>query len=125
MGLILLRFALAFCEFDQGFRAVTGISGTSWAACFFGLLAIVMGVALLIGFLTPVAGAFASLGYLANGLSFFISADPNGHSNALSILNLFVMSLALVLLGPGAFSVDARLFGHREIVIPDGGRPRL
>jgi hypothetical protein len=28
------------------------------------------------------------------------------------------MSAAQVLLGPGAFSVDARLFGRREIVIP-------
>jgi hypothetical protein len=33
------------------------------------------------------------------------------------------MSLALVLLGPGAFSLDARLFGRREIIIPVGRRP--
>jgi hypothetical protein len=32
------------------------------------------------------------------------------------------MSAALVLLGPGAFSLDARLFGRREIIIPEGGR---
>jgi hypothetical protein len=28
------------------------------------------------------------------------------------------MLLALILIGPGAFSVDARLFGRREIIIP-------
>jgi hypothetical protein len=33
------------------------------------------------------------------------------------------MSFALVLLGPGAISVDARLFGRQEIIIPDGRRP--
>jgi hypothetical protein len=30
-----------------------------------------------------------------------------------------VISIALVCLGPGAFSLDARLFGRREIIIPD------
>ncbi|MFZ6760920.1 hypothetical protein ACO0K9_27255 [Undibacterium sp. Ji50W] len=29
-------------------------------------------------------------------------------------------ALALALLGPGAYSVDARLFGRRVIVLPDG-----
>lgn len=33
------------------------------------------------------------------------------------------MSLALLMLGPGAFSLDARLFGRREIIIPEGRRP--
>jgi hypothetical protein len=30
-----------------------------------------------------------------------------------------------MLLGPGALSVDARLFGRREIVIPHQPQPRL
>ena len=29
-----------------------------------------------------------------------------------------IMAAAIVFLGPGAFSVDARLFGRREIIIP-------
>jgi hypothetical protein len=32
---------------------------------------------------------------------------------------------AIVLLGPGAFSVEARLFGRREIIIPQGSVPRM
>jgi hypothetical protein len=28
------------------------------------------------------------------------------------------MAVAVALMGPGAFSLDARLFGRREIVIP-------
>jgi hypothetical protein len=28
------------------------------------------------------------------------------------------MLVAVIVLGPGAFSVDARLFGRREIIIP-------
>ena len=46
----------------------------------------------------------------------------NNHINALAAFNLAAMSAALVLLGPGAFSLDARLFGRREIIIPEGGR---
>jgi hypothetical protein len=30
-----------------------------------------------------------------------------------------VIAAALVCLGPGAFSLDGRLYGRREIVIPD------
>ncbi|HEX6731189.1 MAG TPA: hypothetical protein VF074_14290 [Pyrinomonadaceae bacterium] len=36
----------------------------------------------------------------------------------LAIINLIVLSVAIALLGPGAFSLDARMFGRREITIP-------
>jgi hypothetical protein len=32
------------------------------------------------------------------------------------------MGLTIALLGPGAYSVDARLFGRREIVVPRARR---
>jgi hypothetical protein len=34
-----------------------------------------------------------------------------------------VMAAALACLGPGAFSLDARRFGRREIVVPHIPRP--
>jgi hypothetical protein len=30
------------------------------------------------------------------------------------------MSIAVVFLGPGAFSIDAYLYGRKEIIIPSG-----
>ena len=33
---------------------------------------------------------------------------------------LFLITAALGLLGPGAYSVDARLFGRRRVVLPEG-----
>lgn len=89
------------------------------------LFAIVVGLALLIGFLTPIAGASATLGSIILGVSMLLSADASKHSDSLAALDLAVMSIALVFLGPGAFSLDARLFGRREIIIPESRRPPL
>jgi hypothetical protein len=36
---------------------------------------------------------------------------------------MIITAAALALLGPGAFSLDGRLFGRREIVIPPSSRP--
>jgi hypothetical protein len=46
--------------------------------------------------------------------------EANNHISALTAFNLAAISAALVLLGPGSFSLDARLFGRREIIIPEG-----
>jgi uncharacterized membrane protein YphA (DoxX/SURF4 family) len=89
-----------------------------------GLFAVLLGLSLLVGFLTPVVGALAALGYLLYALSLAFAADPNKHLSAFTALDLSVISLALVLLGPGSLSMDARLFGRREIIIPEGGRSR-
>jgi len=40
----------------------------------------------------------------------------------LAALILIVDAAALALLGPGALSLDARLFGRREIIIPHDPR---
>ena len=48
------------------------------------------------------------------------TVEPNSNSCKFHAhLNLAIICIALALLGPGAFSVDARLFGRREIIIPD------
>jgi hypothetical protein len=52
------------------------------------------------------------------GGSPFLMTEANNHISALAAFNLAAISAALVLLGPGAFSLDARLFGRREIIIP-------
>lgn len=88
------------------------------------VLAIAVGLALLIGLLTPLAGAAAAIGYLATGVSTFLANGSDRQSQEFTAIALAVVSIALVLLGPGAFSLDARLFGRREIIIPDGRRPR-
>jgi uncharacterized membrane protein YphA (DoxX/SURF4 family) len=54
------------------------------------------------------------------GISQLLGPDHDNHAS--TDWCLAVISVALVLLGPGAVSLDARLFGRREIIIP--GPPR-
>jgi uncharacterized membrane protein YphA (DoxX/SURF4 family) len=98
-------------------------NGPAFTPWFSGLLAITVGLALLIGFLTPLAGAAAAIGYLVRGVSSFLATDLSQHSSAFIAVDLAAMSIALVLLGPGAFSLDAWLFGRRKIIIPEVRRP--
>ena len=123
MGLILLRIAVAMGAVTYGcipFIAAGDLSVLVWVG---GSLAIVVGLLLLIGFLTPFAGATAAIGFLIRGISELRPANAHQHSWPFTALCLAVMSIALVLLGPGALSLDARLFGRREIIIPEGRRP--
>jgi len=123
VGLLLLRVAVASNAIGQGLCALLRPNGTAPAAWALGLLAILAGLVFLAGILTPIAGFVLTFGFLSQGVALFLPADASKHGCAFAALNLAAMSLALALLGPGAFSVDARLFGRLEIVIPDGRRP--
>jgi uncharacterized membrane protein YphA (DoxX/SURF4 family) len=122
LGLILMRLTVALSAIAQ---AVTTLIGSpaqplSWAI---GVLEILVGAALLMGFLTPFAGASASLGNLAMGVSRLLTSGGNMHEKAAAAIYLSVISMAITLLGPGSSSLDARLFGRREIIIPETSRP--
>jgi uncharacterized membrane protein YphA (DoxX/SURF4 family) len=70
------------------------------------------GALLVAGFLTPFA-ALAAAGSLVVSLHSSTSPLPDH-----GLLSLMGGCVAVALLGPGAWSADARLFGRREIVIP-------
>jgi len=80
------------------------------------------GVCLLTGFLTPVVSiaiVILSLALTPYKVPIVAGNAPDG---TLAFFELIVMAAAIALLGPGAFSLDARLFGRREIVIPPSSR---
>lgn len=96
-------------------------SVVSWAV---GGLAVASGTSLILGFLTPVAGAFTALCFAGILLPWLPALTPTlVDTRTVAVLTL-VMNAALVLLGPGAFSLDSYLFGRREIVIPPDSRSR-
>jgi putative oxidoreductase len=74
------------------------------------LLATGAGLLLLAGLWTPIAGAMVALLELWKALS--QPVDPWTH------ILLGTVGAALAFIGPGAWSVDARLFGWKRIDIP-------
>ncbi len=82
-----------------------------------GLVAAASGASLLIGFLTPL-GVLAGLVAIGLALVWPSPACRALANGKLAGLLLGVFTAAVALLGPGAISVDARLFGRREISIP-------
>jgi hypothetical protein len=86
------------------------------------LLLAACGASLFIGFLTPVVSALAVVAILADTLSIPPVVAWSLLGGKLASPELVVMAAAIALLGPGAFSFDAYLFGRHEIVIPPASR---
>jgi uncharacterized membrane protein YphA (DoxX/SURF4 family) len=79
---------------------------------------IVIGALLLIGYRTPFAAGLAGLVSISTVFPWFPAPTPDLFEARAAALLATVIVSALVCLGPGAFSLDARRFGRREIVIP-------
>lgn len=87
----------------------------TWLA---GLLAMATSAGLLAGFLTPIAGFAAAFGSIGVALSLLPSPPSTMLGASPASWLVATMTATVVLLGPGAYSIDARLFGRREVVIP-------
>jgi uncharacterized membrane protein YphA (DoxX/SURF4 family) len=74
-----------------------------------GFIAIGVGSLLLAGLWTPVAGALQAI--IEAWITFGRGGTPSMH------LLLAALGVSLVMLGPGAWSLDARLFGRKRIDI--------
>ena len=86
------------------------------------MLGLLVGIALLLGILSPVAGALAALSHFSNCVSWLLASGTRAPGGVASAVDLAIMSTVVVLLGPGGFSLDAYFFGRREIIIPEAPR---
>jgi uncharacterized membrane protein YphA (DoxX/SURF4 family) len=98
-------FALLLWRCALSFALVEMLSGTPV------VIRSSVGLFLVLGVLTPIV---ASTGALMAIFEFCAVSN----ANVLLLILLVAHGIALALLGPGAYSIDARLFGRRVVVWP-------
>ena len=114
LGLLLLR-ALAGVTLIAQILSYVGSTKLSVLSLVVTALVLIIASCLLVGFMTPIAATVIGVGAIALAASHVFETNQTS-------LNLIVLPIAIALLGPGAFSIDARMFGRREILIPNTPR---
>ena len=103
-GLLLLRLL-------TGGGLLYGGIGSAWSASHLAMVPPVIaaggGVLLLAGLYTPLAGVVAAIAE-----AWVAFAHPG---NVWAPIGLMSLGLSLAMIGPGAWSIDARLFGRKQI----------
>ncbi len=108
VGLLLMRLVAGTAFVARALAIMHGGPSIAVAAV---LPAIVAGLCLLVGLWTPIAGSCVA----AIGLWFASTSVEDPLANLL----LATIGAAQALVGPGAWSIDARLFGWKRIDIRD------
>jgi uncharacterized membrane protein YphA (DoxX/SURF4 family) len=104
---------------EAGLAIAGGHSLLHLAAAFVAALA---GLSLIVGLLTPVVSALLAAG--ATGILLGLHAEVlRLLDTPMALFEFVVMAAVVVILGPGATSIDAHLFGRREVAIRDEHPP--
>lgn len=106
IALLLLRMALGVLLLDGVLGPIAKLDSAwlllaPWAVAF----------GLWLGLLVPIVAALAVLIELSTWLS---------GAGSIQVVHLCAIldAVALILLGPGAYSLDARFFGRRQVILP-------
>jgi len=85
-----------------------------------GLLLLSSGIFLILGLMVPaVSIMMTGLELVAAYISLTVADPLQGKEfGSIALLLLASISIALFLLGPGAYSIDARIYGRKRIFIP-------
>jgi putative oxidoreductase len=111
----LLRISLGIALIYFGISGLSSLSVT--VALAQRLVAAVGGILLLVGLWTPVMGTLVAF----SEIWFALSQYSLSHQDTWIHISLAVLSVCVAMLGPGAWSVDAHLFGRKRF---DIGRNR-
>jgi len=104
-GLLLLRMVIAFALVYQ--VTVTLPTGHSPQSAVIAVLTAIVAILLLVGVWTPITGTLTAPIELRN---IFASAD-----NPWMCVLLGALGISIAMIGPGAWSVDARRYGWKRI----------
>ena len=122
VGLLLLRVCLGVALIYFG---IAGVSGTPSEpiALAQNSIATVAAIFLLAGLWTPVMGTLAAL----DEVWIALSLDSPARQDTWIHIFLAILAVSVAMLGPGAWSIDARLFGRKRFDIDRtrGRRPSL
>jgi uncharacterized membrane protein YphA (DoxX/SURF4 family) len=126
LGLLLLRIVAGGGLMQQGHRALGNLlalvdSNRTHTELILGLILSLTGLLVIVGLWTSVAtGVTPLVASIIATTQVTFHGDLTGQNVSVSaLLFLAFLSTVLALLGPGAFSTDARLFGWKCIRFPD------
>ena len=108
-GLLLQRVVAATFLFCSGFRHLKEAS--QFSLVFPHVIGAGAGILLLLGLWTPICGTLITV------VEGWIAFSTTGGSGIPIILAILGATLAMI--GPGAWSIDARLFGRKHFEIPE------
>jgi putative oxidoreductase len=112
VGLVLLRGFISATLISHTLPYVaqhTKVSQLAWIVIGFSLAS---SVSLIAGFMTPAIAIIVAIGASLLAVSGLLSSP----------FAVIIPAAAIALLGPGAYSLDARMFGRREIFVPNTSR---
>ena len=113
IGLLLLRLVTGSALIHFGIASV--LSAPPLTTLVLQIIGVGAGILLIIGLWTPVAGALAAL----TSLLIIFSRFPLHSGDPWIALILAALGAISAMVGPGAWSIDARLFGRKRIDIPE------
>jgi uncharacterized membrane protein YphA (DoxX/SURF4 family) len=106
IALLLLRMSLAAMLFiDPAGRVLWPAS--TWLT----VVSLVAALAVVAGFLTPI------LALICGALKVY-ALISTAHGIAPLLVLALLLSFAVAMLGPGAYSLDAKMFGRRVVLLP-------
>jgi uncharacterized membrane protein YphA (DoxX/SURF4 family) len=121
LGLLVLRLVVALSLVVHGAACLDGESTVGASAV--AVTAALTAALLVIGLMTPLAASLAALTGIGLAVAWLPAPTPNPFEVRLTAALVVSVAVATALLGPGAFSLDAALFGRREIAIPPTPEP--